>query len=728
MAFEHAAFIKPAVPFNREDSPAPMFRKTFTCHKIKKQAKLSVCALGFGYVYINGKKITEDLFTAPFGDYRKTLWYVEYDVTSLLQKGENVIAVICGNGWYNENMSTIWGQNKADWRDLPKVILELSIGKKIAVCTDASWKYSMKSPVVYNELRCGEHFDSRLYEEHWNALDYDDARWENVQVDSNPPAGVFRLCECEPIRECALYAPQKMYVVSENRVIFDFGQNLSGYIRLRTNQPAGDKILMRHVEEINEDLSLDYNNMDNPFFYQDTPFQENEFICCGREFVYTPTFTYHGFRFVEITGLKNPSLSNVTAVFVHQDIKRRSHFECSDDLLNWLFEAGVKATWSNLFYVPTDCPSREKHGWTNDAQASAEQMMTNFEIEKLFKKWFQDILDAMREDGALPGIVPTPEWGYEDYNGPVADGALFELPDVIYRYTGDDTLLKRAYPYFVRYLNHLKTVEDENGDMLYGLGDWAAPTDDKMNSVFPNRMLLIKFLRTKILAEEKLGLDTTESLIQLEKEINIAKAKYLTQDGKCTLNKQTAVAMMIYFGIYNELLPLKKQLLQLVEEADFHHDCGMLGIRYLYHALSRCDCSDVAFRIIMASGYPSYRLWKEHGATTMIELWNCEESQNHHMHSDVMTWMMKYILGIQQTEDSVGFAKVNLCPHFFESLNYAKGHIDTQSGIISIGWERRDSGVIVDVDVPSGMEVFYKGKHLGSGHHNFTEAGNQLQK
>ncbi len=721
MAFEHAVFIKPAVPFKPEDSPAPMFRKTFSCGAVKKGAKLSVCALGFGYVYINGKKITEDLFTAPFGDYRKTLWYVEYDVTELLQEGENVIAVICGNGWYNENMRTIWGQYKAEWRDLPKVILELSVDEKAVVCTDASWKYNMESPVIYNELRCGEHFDSRLYEENWNALEYDDADWEAVQVDSNPPKGVFRLCDCEPIRECAMYAPQKMYVVSKDKVIFDFGQNISGYIKLRTNQTAGDKILMRHVESIHDDLTLEYNNMDNPFFYQDTPFQENEFICCGREFVYTPMFVYHGFRYVEVTGLENPSLSNVTAAFVHQNIKRRSHFECSNDLLNWLFNAGILATWSNLFYAPTDCPTREKHGWTNDAQASAEQMLTNFEIEKLFTKWFQDILDAMRADGALPGIVPTPEWGYEDYNGPVADGVLFELPDSMYRYTGDDTLLKMAYPYFVRYLAHLKTVEDENGDMLYGLGDWAAPSDDKLDSVFPNRMLLIKFLRIKLLAEQRLGIATQETQAQLEKEIQIARSKYLTEEGKCVIDKQTAIAMMIYFDVYEELAPLKEQLLALIEKADFHHDCGMLGIRYLYHALSKCGLSDIAFKIITADGYPSYQLWKDSGATTMLELWTCKESQNHHMHSDVMTWMMKYILGIRQAEDSVGFSEVILCPHFFDTLNYAKGYMDTASGCIRVSWERLNTGISIYIDVPQGIKVYYEDRLLAAGHHSFKK-------
>ena len=719
--FQNAEFIKPNVDFKREDSFAPMFRRTFTCEKAVETARLAVCALGYGYVYINGRKVTEDLFTAPCSDYRKTLWYLTYDVTELLSQGENVIAVICGNGWYNENMRTIWGQNEAAWRDLPKVILELSINGKVEVNTDADWKYSLRSPVIYNELRCGEHYDSRLYEENWNRLSYDDSSWKPVKVDDNPPGGVFRKCECEPIRECEQYAPKKMYRVSEDKVIYDFGQNMSGYIRLRTNQSAGDKIVMRHVESIHEDLTLEYNNMDNPFFYPDTPFQVNEFICCGKEFVYTPMFTYHGFRYVEVTGLKNPSLSNVTAVFVHQDIKRRSHFECSDDLLNYLFAIGIKATWSNLFYAPTDCPSREKHGWTNDAQASADQMLTNFEMEKLFTKWLQDIFDAMKEEGALPGIVPTHGWGYEDYNGPVADGALFELPYQMYLHTGDDSLLKAAYPYFVRYLEHLNRITDASGDLKYGLGDWAAPSEDKLDSVFPNKILKIKFLRIQKLAARKLGLDTKEIDKAIDAELCDAKKKYLTPEGTCSLQKQTAVAMMIYFDVYDDMQPLKKQLMKMIEDADFHHDCGMLGIRFLYYALSKCGLSDYAFKILTAHGPLTYRSWMEHGATTMLELWTCKESQNHHMLSDVMTWMTKYILGIRQAEDSAGFARVVIAPNFFDGLNYAKGHVDTACGTVAVYWERLNTAISVKIDVPADMEVVYKDQILHQGHYEFEE-------
>ena len=729
MAFENAGFIRPDLEFDRAASPAPMFRKTFTYDGKIKSAKINVCALGYGYVYINGKRITDDLFTAPCSDYRKTLWYNSYDVTKLLTEGKNVIAVICGNGWYNENMRTIWGQNTAEWRDFPKVILELDINGKNEINTDSTWKYSMESPVIYNELRSGEHFDSRLYDEKWNTLELDDSDWALAQADPNPPKGVFRLCECEPIRECQLYAPKKMYTVSEDKVIFDFGQNMSGYIRLFTNQSAGDKIVMKHVEEINDDLTLNYNRMDDPFFYPDTPVQENKFICCGKPFVYTPMFTYHSFRFVEVTGLKNPSLSNVVAVFVHQDIERRSHFECSEHLLNALFEAGIMATWSNMFYNVTDCPSREKHGWINDSHASAEQIFTNFKAEKLYVKWMQDVYDSMNEKGELPGIVPTHGWGYEDYNGPVGDGALFEIPYRMYRHTGDASMLKEAYPYFVKYLENIERMEDEKGDLIYGLGDWAAPnelTEQNHNSIFPNKVLKVKFLKIKKLAEEVQGLDTSETEKAIEKAVEAAKKKYLTAEGRCVLDRQTMAAMMIYLDIYDDLEPLKNHFVEMIEEADYHHNCGMLGIRYFYHALSKCGLSDLAYKVIMADGHPSYRTWLNRDMTTMFEHWDARESKNHHMLSDVMSWMTKYILGIKQPKDSFGFEKVEINPHFFEGLNYAKGYVDTIKGKVAVSWERLNNSVSVRVDVPENIKVTYRGKLLACGHHEFVECGDVL--
>ena len=237
--FEKQQFMKAPIPFTKEftnRNHAPMFRKSFTLESCGT-ARLSVCGLGIGYYYINGRKVSGDLFTAPQSDYTKTLWYNEYDVTGLLQEGENCIAVWLGNGWYNEDFETGWRFDEAVWRDVPKCMLRLEVDGVCTVVSDDSWKCQPDSAIYFNGLRSGEYFDARLYDPEWVDTDYDDSSWVQAVKDDNPPAGVFRKCPCEPIRECRVYACKEVIPAGEGRFIFDFGQNMSGYIRLRI---AGD--------------------------------------------------------------------------------------------------------------------------------------------------------------------------------------------------------------------------------------------------------------------------------------------------------------------------------------------------------------------------------------------------------------------------------------------------------------------------------------------------------
>ena len=712
--FEKISFIKPDIPFDKNKFYAPMFRKNFVLSGTIKTAELSICGLGYSYIWLNGKKITPDLFIAPVGNYSKTLWYNTYDVTNLLNKGENILAIICGCGWYNEGIESAWDFDKAKWRDNPKFIMQLDADGNTFVKSDNSWKYNINSPITYNQLRCGEHFDSRLYDEKWTKQNFDDSAWRQAEEDSTPPKGVFRLCECEPIRECKVFPAKTMYQTGDNKYIFDIGQNISGYIRLHTNQNSGDKLTIRYAEEVNSDYSLQLNDMET--YYPTTPFQTDEFICCGKAFTWSPIFAYHGFRYIEISGIKNPSLNDVSGVFVHQDVKPRTGFECSDIRINMLFKAGQMSTLSNMFYMPTDCPTREKLGWANDAQASVQQMLLNFETEHVFEKWLTDIYDAMREDGALPGIIPTAGWGYHWGNGPVSDGVLFEIPYRLYLHTGNKNPLTDSIPYFERYLDYLDAQSDKDGSIAFGLDDWAAPdSDDKVNSVFINALLKIKFIRILLLARELNGMNT-DAIKQKEKDaIEWVKSKYLL-NGICSINKQTAVAMLIYFDIYDDFEALKMQLKELVEKQNFHHDCGMVGLRYLYRALSKCGLQEYAYKIISAEGFPSYIDWLDNGATTLYERWNMTESKNHHMYSHFMAWLMTDIAGIQP-DNINGYIYVK--PYFVKELGYVRGYYDTKYGRVTVEWKRENGVVNLCVEVLQNVNVIYNGKRLRTGKNSF---------
>lgn len=718
MTFEQSYFIKPDIEFDpfREDY-APMFRKKFEINCEIKSAELFVCGLGYGYYYANGKSVTCDLFTAPPSDYRKTLWFNRYDVKNLLNTGENVFAVICGNGWYNETLETAWDHNTADWRDLPKFILTLKVNNEIVLSSDDSWKCTLNTPYLFNQLRQGEHFDSRQYQKNWTESTFDDSGWQYAKKDDNPPKGMFRECLCEPIREFEEFCPVSITNVGENLYLYDFGENISGYARLKVNQQSGDRLVLNYAEQINDDNTLNYNSMDKDYYYKRGLFQTDEFICCGKEFEWTPKFTYHGFRYVLIEGLKEAKSDTLTAVFVHQAVNTRSEFKCSNELFNKLFELGKRATLSNMFYMPTDCPTREKLGWMNDAQSSTEQFLTNFELENVLSKWWVDICDAMREDGMLPGIVPTPGWGYEWGNGPVSEGTLFEIPYRIYLHTGNDKLLKEGLPFFKRSIAFWNSQKDENGDICYGLKDWACPTDEEhcVDAAFINSILKVKCMRimrlSAILCSEDVNLIDKE----IDSDISEIKRKYISKDGTCTWNKQTAVAMLIYFGIYEELEPLKQQLARLVEENDFHHDCGMAGLRYLYIALNICGLQEYAYRIIDAKGFPSYSYWVEDGATALYEHWDRKTSKNHHMYSDFMSWMIKTITGIQPDINHPGFTKISINPHFFEQLTFAESSCNTVSGKISVKWERKDGTVHLNIKIPSSIEAYFKGQKLNTG-------------
>lgn len=718
-AFNSAVFIKSDAPKEGSEACAPLFRKSFALEKAPKadeKAILSVCGLGVGFYYINGIPVSDDLF-APQSDYLKTLWYLEYDVTRLLRQGENIFAAMLGNGWYNETFETVWEFHKAPWRDTPKLIAQLNVAGRTVLATDGSFQVSLFSPVVYNQLRSGEHYDARRERPDWNLNMKDGTDWKNAVVDQNPPTGVFRKCPCEPIREDTVYPGKRIFQTGPKKYVYDIGQNISGYIRLKVDGTEGSRLTVRYAETIDASGALALNRMDT--FYPHSAFQTDVYCCAGKKAVWSPHFAYHGFRYLEIDGIDDPEKVEVAGVFVHQAVEKRTTFCCSDPFLNELFRAGQISSYSNMFYALTDCPTREKLGWANDAQASAEQMLTNFKTENLFRKWMTDIRDAMREDGSMPGVIPTSGWGYEWGNGPVSDGLLFELGYRVYLHTGDGTLLKDNLPYFKKYLSYLASKE-EDGKINFGLNDWASPgMKSELPASFVNAVLRIGFLRIAALSAKLCGAHDDEISFRNEEERQrrAVTEAYLDRDGACIYDEQTAVAMMIYEDLYGAqgLAPLKNQLAALIERADFHHNCGMVGLRRLYLALNKCGLEEYAYRIITAKGYPSYAFWFEHGATALWEMWEDQDSRNHHMYSDFMSWMIKTILGISLDESRPGTLTFNLRPYFFRALRFARGEYESAAGKIAVEWERKLGGVALKVRLDDEMKIYFDGKRLPKG-------------
>lgn len=719
--FEHAIYIKAdkTPPEYSLYDPIPFFRKEFEIQDEVKDAQIYVQSPGFACFYINGQIITEDIFISPLSDYRKILWYNTYDVSTLLKPGKNVIGVICSNGFFNESFESAWHYPTASWRDAPQFLLCLKVNGSTVVVSDDTWMCSKEaSHIIYSHLRSGEYVDMRKYDPSWLTENYDDSHWKPAIKREIPITAQLRPVTCQPVREMEEITPVSV-VKTDLGYLVDFGVTISGYIEITLQSQRGREIRFYYTEDVDEELKPKYNGMDRPIFYPDSPFHVNKLIASGKTDTFKPKFTYHGFRYVLIEGLeKAPDKDSVRAYFIHQDVARKAEFHSGNEVLNYIYHAGMRSTYSNLFWSLTDCPTREKLGWANDAQATTEQVLINFEIVPLFKKWFEDLKSSMQPEGALPGIIPSPDWGFQW--GPVCDGLLFELPYRTYLYTGDSEMLTGSLEYFDRYVDYLTTKIEEK--YVFELGDWMGyGNSPRIPKEFVAEFYHIKAMTVTTLAH-KLAQNNADAW---EKKLHRAKTdflhKYLNSDGRCTIDEQSAIAMMLATGLFRNRKALSEQLISVVERDEFKITSGMVGIQYLYDALTLCERSDIAYKMITESR-PGYRTWFEQGATTLWESWECDRrggSKNHHMFSNVIAWFYKFLLGIAPNESAPGFEQIDLRPNFIRELGFVKGSMDTQKGRIAAEWVYDRDHFVYTVTIPEGISASLNGQPVFPGKNEF---------
>lgn len=674
-------------------SPSVLFRKKFNLTALPEKVTMRVCGLGLGVYYINGQKITDDVFLTPVADYRKTLWYTEYDVTRLLKEGENTVCAEVGNGFYNENFKSGWHHDEAKWRSAPCLWLQLFCDEVI-LQTDESWRAKASEATFYNQLRSGEYYDSRKTE-NWTENNYDDSEWASASFAKKQPQGKLVKCECEPMREYERCAPVNI-TENDNGYLFDFGVNISGYAQLNICADEGTEITLAYAEEVDEKGDLKLNGCG--CYYPDVPFQTDKFICSGQRTVWKPQFTYHGFRYVEVRGLtEKPDKNLLTAIFTHQALAQTSTFTCSDETLNKIWSAGIRSTLSNTFYSLTDCPTREKLGWTNDAQASLEQFLFNFEGEKLLEKWLIDICDTMNADGDLSGVAPSPDWGYG--HGPVCNGIIFTLPYLLYKYCGNYSAVEYALPYMTRYYEYLKAHLGESS-----LGDWtgyrfyATPID------FIEKTYLYMFASIFVELEKDYALECEKWQNDLERYI---------ENGRCVVDEQCAISALIVLGIGDEKT-LGAQLVENVEKADRHMKTGMFGAQFLYKALEKIGRTDLAYCAITNPSEPSFRVWIEQGATTLWESFDTDAhtlSKNHHMFSNVLYFFVESICGAKRLSKN----RYNVCAKFVPQLSFAECSRVSRDGAFSVKWERENGTVKVTLSASGEVVLEYKNVKIESG-------------
>ncbi|MBQ9778715.1 MAG: family 78 glycoside hydrolase catalytic domain [Clostridia bacterium] len=720
-AFGGAVYVKASAeaPAFSYTDPLPFFRKEFLVGQTFERAELCVQAPGFAKLFLNGKDVTEDIFISAISDYDKILWYHTYDVTALLRPGINTLGVIAGNGFLNESYATGWGFDSVPWRDAPQFLLCLRVDGKVVAASDTSWKCSRRhSHITFSHLRCGEYVDMRKYDTAWLEAGYDDSDWQQVLQRTRPITATLRPVCCQPVRECERIAPVSLKRTADGALIADFGKTISGYAELAVCAPRGTELLLFYAEELHEDGTPKHNGMDGPHYYPQTPFQHCRMITSGSVDRFKPCFFYAGFRYLRIEGLQQEPIG-LCAIFTHQALERRAAFSCGNAVLNYIYNAGIQSTYSNLFWCLTDCPTREKLGWTNDAQASTEQVLINFDSVPLLEKWYEDIKASMFADGSLHGTVPAPDWAWGHNCGPVCDCLLFEMPYRVYLYTGRAEMLVEGLPYFLRYIAFLE--QKIASGHCFTLGDWAS-NDQKSAELkaLIARLYLLKAYDVTALACTLSGEDPQPFMRKAREAREAIAAEYLDPNGESRIKMQTAVAMLLAFGVTKSTAVLERQLVEIIARDGYQLRAGMVGFQYIYHVLSDIGKGEIAYRLLCESE-PGYKTWCERGETTLWEEWNGKDkgSHNHHMYSGVIAWFFRALLGIVPTEQAPGFARLELAPLFIRALQHASGHIDTVRGRIAAKWAYREGGFEYIVTLPKGIEATFNGIPLTPGENAF---------
>jgi alpha-L-rhamnosidase len=723
---------KNAVPKNIIPVPpsSPMLRKRFKVTKEISDAMLYVSALGYYEIGLNGNKIGNHVLSPEWTDYNKRVQYQTYDVTQNLENGENALFAILGDGWYLGMLGpTKWHKDYPrrgfygnDRRLIAQLVINYTDGTNQIIDTDDSWKINSDGYIISADNFLGQKIDARKIPFGWRNIEFDDASWTNAYVDT----GLQKNLEAqknEPIRVYKEFEPVEITEIGGNLIV-DFGQNLTGWTKLEIQGKKGASLKIRHGEMLNEDGSLYTANLA-------AAIQEDDYILSGKQDVFEPSFTYHGFRFIEVSGLDQAlNKKMISALAVASDPEITGVFECSNPKLNQLWHNIVWTQRNNMTSVPTDCPQRdERMGWMGDAQVFCQTSMFSMDMAAFYTKWIKDIRDAQSERGTFPDIAPhanKPDIRFS--NAPAWADAGVIVPWRMYQNYGDKEILLGHYDAMKRYLEN---ITRENPDHLWlndvgnNYGDWLnantiiAEGYSNLRGEVPKDVFATAFYANsvKIFAKIAVVLDKKEDAktyqVLYENIRNKFNEEFVDENGRIKGNTQSAYALALNF----DLLPKEKQtfafehLIECIEEYDYRISTGFVTTIMLMKELVRRGRVDIAYNLIESERFPSWIYSIDQGATTIWERWDgyvkgrgfqspSMNSFNHYSIGAVGEWMYKIILGINPSDEHPGFKHFTIKPQPGGSLTWAKGSYKSINGLISSEW-RKDKGQLkLDVEIP----------------------------
>jgi alpha-L-rhamnosidase len=701
-----------------QTAPSPVFRKTFELGQPVKSASLSIAGLGYYELHLNGAKVGDHVLDPGYTRYDRRVLYVTYDVTSQLQQGKNAIGVMLGNGWYNSHTKCVWNFDQSPWRGEPRLLAQLRVvladGSVVTLATDESWRAST-GPMLFDAIRNGHIYDARLEMPGWDTASFDDSAWAQPAVVA-APKGTLRAQMCPPMKVTETIRPVKITETRPGVWLFDMGQNMAGWAQLRVSGPAGTKVTMVYSERANDDGTIDRKSI--AAYVKSGEFQTDTYFLRGEgEEVWEPKFAYHGYRWVEVTGLPSkPTAETVQARVIHTAFEPIGSFECSNDLLNTIQKHTLWSYRGNFHSIPTDCPHREKNGWTGDAHLAAEQAMYNFENSAGYTKWLGDLYDEQRDDGNLPGIVPTSGWGYDWGNGPAWDSAYPQIAWYLYLYRGDQRILAANYERLRRYVDFM-TAKAKDHLVEHGLGDWVPAKTETPVIVTSSGYYYSDALIVSRIAALLGKTDDARKYGDLAEAIRQSFNKKLYQgDGVYANGSQTAESCALYQGLapVDQKAAVAARLADAVKKADNHLDTGILGAKYLFRTLSENGHHDLAYAIACQTTAPSYGDWIRRGATTLWEDWGDGSSRNHIMFGDISAWFYQYLAGIQIDPTKPGFKQIVIRPRPIGDLTWVRAQTQSPYGLVASSWQKTKDGLTLKVTVPvNATATVYVPLHRG---------------
>jgi alpha-L-rhamnosidase len=719
-----ASWIEPGIPEDIATSgPVPMLRREFKLRGAVARARAYVTSRGLYEMHLNGERVGDELFTPGWTSYNKRLQYQTYDLTSRLKPGDNAVGVMLGNGWYR---GELMGGRRNAYGERLALLLQIDVtyrdGSRETIGSDGTWR-AATGPIRMSEIYHGETYDARLEKPGWTRPGFDDRDWSGVKTVDHRKDGLVAPAG-PPVRRIEELEPVRLSKTPAGETVFDLGQNMVGWVRLKVQGPAGATVTLRFAEVLDKAGNFYTENL--RVAKQTLRYT----LGGGGGETYEPHFTFFGGRYVAVDGYPGElTKDSLTAVVIHSDIAPSSALETSSPLVNQLQHNIRWGQKGNFLDIPTDCPQRnERLGWTGDAQVFARTAAFNFDVASFFTKWLKDVAADQYENGSVPHVIPdvlTRPGSNQAGAAGWADAAVI-IPWTMYLTYGDRRILEEQYPSMTRWLEYVRqrAGDDFLWDGDFHFGDWLAYTAPSREArSYPGATTSKDLIATAFFAHSTDLLRRTARILgkqddearfaDLRTKIERAfRAEFVTSRGRVGEATQTAYVLALEF----DLLPPEQRPAAAKRLADEvrtrkHLTTGFLGTPYLCHVLSRFGYLDVAYQLLNRDEYPSWLYPVKQGATTIWERWDSQKpdgtfqdpsmnSFNHYAYGAIGDWMYRVMAGIEIDESAPGYKRVLIQPRPGGGFASVKATHETPYGKVGSAWTLKDGRFEHSVEVP----------------------------